>query len=225
MSSVPLCQHIKVNGESCGCPALRNQSLCYFHHHSAKRQRATARKQRNAFGLSKLFQIPVLEDADAIQIALMDTIHAMLDTRLDLRRASLILYALQTASANLKRCTFAATRQEQPEPWVTELLTALRAIPEPDADQQPPSFRPERAAVARVVEGPASPSSVPCHPERSTPASQTRTCGVEGPFVSSPQAQPSTTNEPTQPSSATSASSASSALLSPSDDPPSSRPE
>src|SRR5512142_2910618 len=176
MSSVPLCQHIKVNGESCGCPALRNQSLCYFHHHSAKRQRATARKQRNAFGLSKLFQIPVLEDADAIQIALMDTIHAMLDTRLDLRRASLILYALQPASANLKRCTFAATRQEQPEPWVTELLTALRAIPEPepDADQQPPSFRPERAAVASVAEGPAPPPS--SRPERAAVARV-----VEGP--------------------------------------------
>jgi len=46
MSSVPTCQHLKVNGIRCGCPALRNRRFCYFHDESRKRQRASAQRKR-----------------------------------------------------------------------------------------------------------------------------------------------------------------------------------
>ena len=46
-------------------------------------------------------ELPPLEDANSIQIALMQVIDAILHNRLDSKRAGLVLYALQTASSNL----------------------------------------------------------------------------------------------------------------------------
>jgi len=46
-------------------------------------------------------ELPPLEDGNSIQIALMQVIDAILQNRLDSKRAGLVLYALQTASSNL----------------------------------------------------------------------------------------------------------------------------
>jgi hypothetical protein len=70
MDNVPRCQHIKVNGIQCGCPALRRNRLCFFHKRfheqriniSAKRQRRYA-----------ILDMPVLEDANSIQVSLMQS--------------------------------------------------------------------------------------------------------------------------------------------------------
>ncbi len=77
-------------------------------------------------------------------------------------------------------CTSPRTCPQKPA-----LLSPQTSL-QPSALPTPPSSRPERAVVARGVEGPASPldSHEPCHPERSTAVS----CGAEGPFVSSPEA-------------------------------------
>src|ERR1051325_2747279 len=129
MSSVPTCQHLKVNGIRCGCPALRNRRFCYFHDESRKRQRASAQRKRCIYPRNHVIEFPVLEDANAVQVALMQTLDGLLDGRLNERQTGLILYALQTASANLKHTTFKAEEPEPEEPWVGELLTALRALP------------------------------------------------------------------------------------------------
>jgi hypothetical protein len=47
-------------------------------------------------------ELPPLEDVNSIQIALMQVIDAILHNRLDSKRAGLVLYALQTASSNLR---------------------------------------------------------------------------------------------------------------------------
>jgi len=46
-------------------------------------------------------QLPPFEDANSIQIALMQVVDAILHNRLDNKRSGLVLYALQTASSNL----------------------------------------------------------------------------------------------------------------------------
>ena len=97
----PLCQHMKTNGVWCGSPALRHKPFCFFHdqwrrHHS---------KASPGAG----FELPLLEDANAIQLALQRVIHAILRGQLDTKTAGLILYALQTASSNLKRTDFEPT--------------------------------------------------------------------------------------------------------------------
>src|SRR5438270_10972642 len=90
-----LCQHIKTNGLQCQSPALRGYNCCYFHG-------AINRPRRP----SDPFALPPLEDANAIQVAVQEVITALLEKRLDNKRAGLLLYALQIASANLKRTDF-----------------------------------------------------------------------------------------------------------------------
>jgi hypothetical protein len=103
-NSIPRCQHLKVNGTQCGSPALRRNHFCYFH----KRWQETrivlnanrARRGRAALDL------PVLEDANSIQVALMQVMRLILSGQLDPKTAGLLLYALQTASSNLSRINF-----------------------------------------------------------------------------------------------------------------------
>jgi hypothetical protein len=120
------CQHIKVNGTQCGCPALRRNKLCYFHkrHH----------EERIVFNLDRLkddrlkddrrrpatLELPVLEDANSIQVSLMQIMRLVAAGRIDLESAGLLLYALQTASANLSRTSF--------EPYMHNVVLDPRAV-------------------------------------------------------------------------------------------------
>jgi hypothetical protein len=106
-NSIPRCQHLKVNGTQCGSPALRRNHFCYFH----KRWQETrivlnanrARRGRAALDL------PVLEDANSIQVSLMQVMRLILSGQVDPKTAGLLLYALQTASSNLSRINFEPT--------------------------------------------------------------------------------------------------------------------
>jgi hypothetical protein len=50
--------------------------------------------------------LPLLEDANSVQVALMKVIQALGSGRVDHKTAGLILYALQTASVNLRNVHF-----------------------------------------------------------------------------------------------------------------------
>ena len=98
------CQHIKVNGLQCGSPALKRSRFCFFHKRWHEQRivinSARARKARAALDL------PVLEDANSIQVALMQVMRLMLGGHLDLKTAGMLLYGLQTASCNLRFTSF-----------------------------------------------------------------------------------------------------------------------
>ncbi|HZP22854.1 MAG TPA: hypothetical protein VFB04_05365 [Terriglobales bacterium] len=105
------CEHIKVNGEFCGSPALRGRNYCYYHLTYIGRRMRAQRAQANATDASTVaLELPPLEDAASIQMSLMQVIDAILHNRLDTKRAGLVLYALQTASANLARADFRQTQ-------------------------------------------------------------------------------------------------------------------
>jgi hypothetical protein len=53
-----------------------------------------------------MFAFPLLEDANSVQVALMKVIQALGSGRVDHKTAGLILYALQTASVNLRNVNF-----------------------------------------------------------------------------------------------------------------------
>jgi hypothetical protein len=89
----PRCQHVKADGVRCGSPALTSQAHCYAH----------AQMLRPAAPLAPL---PPLEDANGIQCALMQVADALVRDQIDYKRAALLLYCLQIASANLKRVRF-----------------------------------------------------------------------------------------------------------------------
>ena len=96
----PQCQHIKTNGLQCGSPALRERKFCYFHQRT--RELHHLRKKRPEM---KLY-IPLLEDANAVQIAIQQVAEAIAEERIDTKRAGLLLFAFQTAACNLKNTDF-----------------------------------------------------------------------------------------------------------------------
>jgi len=92
------CQHIKVNGTQCGSPSLRETNFCYYHirYHWAQ---LAALENNNEW----LKSLPTLEDANSIQVSLAKVIEQLVSQEIDHKTAALLLYALQTASMNLKR--------------------------------------------------------------------------------------------------------------------------
>ena len=56
------------------------------------------------------FELPLLEDANAVQIGLMRVIQWLGSGQMEPRIAGLMLYALQTASCNLKNVNFEAAK-------------------------------------------------------------------------------------------------------------------
>src|SRR5579863_6174096 len=100
--NVPRCQHVKVNGVQCGSPALRRKPHCYFHER-VRYERELAAENKSG---QRKFGFPLLEDANSIQVALMKVIQMIGSGMLDHKTAGVLLYALQTASANLRYAKF-----------------------------------------------------------------------------------------------------------------------
>jgi hypothetical protein len=103
------CQHLKVNGTQCGSPALRRNRFCYFHklHHEERVELNLDRLKSARRSRPVTIDLPVLEDANSIQVSLMQIMRLIVAGQIDGKIAGLLLYALQTASANLPRTTFA----------------------------------------------------------------------------------------------------------------------
>jgi hypothetical protein len=99
---IEFCNHIKADGNLCESPALRDQEYCFFH----KATRERVKRQRRAARLKQAFQLPVLEDAAAIQLAIGDTLNALLAGQIDHKTAGSVLYGLQTAAANARHVSF-----------------------------------------------------------------------------------------------------------------------
>ena len=146
---IPQCEHIKANGLRCGSPALRQRRYCYFHFcaHDLRRRR---RQQPNA-----PFVLPLLEDANSIQMAIQQVAEAVLEERIDNKRAGLVLFALQTAACNLKNTDFEPKQLREPEeqasamgPIVELLLREMDRPPDVDMPQKPPASVPEEARSA-----------------------------------------------------------------------------
>lgn len=101
------CHHIKVNGTQCGSPALKDQRHCFFH--QAHRPRVL-RMDRNLQQSAASITLPVLEDANSIQVVVMQVTRLLLSGQIDHKTAALTLYALQIASSNLARLSFEADK-------------------------------------------------------------------------------------------------------------------
>jgi hypothetical protein len=106
LENVNRCQHVKVNGTQCGSPALRRRRLCFFH---VRCQEQRARIVGSQFGQAR-FEPPVLEDANSVQMALMQVMQLLGTGQMEHKTAALMLYALQTASCNLRNTQFEARK-------------------------------------------------------------------------------------------------------------------
>ena len=89
----PRCIHLKANGDRCGSPAASGKELCYFHGQALADERPV--------------RLPVLEDANAIQVALMTVLDGLYRYHIPHKTAALLLYGLQIAAANLRHLQLA----------------------------------------------------------------------------------------------------------------------
>ncbi len=118
------CQHLKINGTQCGSPALRRNRFCFFHKRFQDEQiKLSADRSRRGVAT---FVLPLLEDANSIQIALMQVMRLLISQQLDHKTASLLLYALQTASTNLRMTRF--------EPFLHEVVLDPRTVADTPLD-------------------------------------------------------------------------------------------
>jgi hypothetical protein len=104
-SSIARCQHIKVNGTQCGSPSLKSRRLCFFHNRWREARIEFTRSGHPVQEITAL-DLPVLEDANSVQVAIMQVLRLILAKQLEPKIAGLLLYGLQTASLNLKRADF-----------------------------------------------------------------------------------------------------------------------
>ena len=120
------CQHLKINGTQCGSPALRRHRFCYFHKRFQD-EHIKLNTDRARRGVAT-FELPILEDANSIQIALMQVMRLLVSGQLDHKTASLLLYALQTASTNLRMTRFS--------PRTNDVILDVRDVAESRLDSQ-----------------------------------------------------------------------------------------
>ena len=113
------CNHIKTDGIQCHSPAMREGKYCYYHTRYRRRivptketpgtiQIPVIDRDRNLVNVdvrepcAQRYRLGALEDGPALQVAISTVVNALADNRLDLGRASTLLYGLQLASTNLK---------------------------------------------------------------------------------------------------------------------------
>ena len=134
--AAPRCRHIKVNGTQCGSPALRNKNFCFYHQENRPVRVECYSDGPDATGEITL---PYFEDAHSLQAVIRQVVQMVLQKRLERKTAGLLLYALQIASANLKRMEL---EKPQPEQVVVDPVqkekwqTPIAAITENEAARE-----------------------------------------------------------------------------------------
>jgi hypothetical protein len=122
-SEAPRCRHIKVSGTQCGSPAVRSKSFCYYH--QQHRPILAECYSDGEYSTGEIL-LPVFEDAHSVQSVIRKVVQMVLQKRIERKTASLLLYALQIASSNLKRMEL---EKPQPEQVVIDIVTPLKYEP------------------------------------------------------------------------------------------------
>ena len=103
------CQHVRPSGRKCEAIAIRGHRFCYFHLQIRRSHSAITPAEAVANGATApapsaaTLTLPMLEDRSAIQLVITDILRALAANQIDTKRASLLLYGLQIASANCSK--------------------------------------------------------------------------------------------------------------------------
>src|SRR5437016_696712 len=152
---------------------------CYFHR---RWRMTTVDLSHSAHHVTTEFVLPVLEDADSIQITLGQIMRMIVCRQVDTKSAGLLLYGLQIASANLRRTRF--------EPYHKDVTVDLFRVPERiigDEAWSPSDFKDFNTSVGRA------PS--PAKPSPAAPSAAKESCAAPTP----PEPQPKAPSPTTQP--------------------------
>jgi hypothetical protein len=95
--AAPRCKHLKVNGVRCGSPALSGEKFCYYH---------------DRFHRYTNDDYPCLEDANAVAYMINRIVRGVSTGFMDLRQATVLLYAAQNMIPLLKHLHLEPTKEE-----------------------------------------------------------------------------------------------------------------
>ena len=90
------CRHIKPNGLQCESPALRGGHFCCFHAHS----HTVGAEPHLRYGP---LQLPTPEDAASIQLSVARINDAVINGRIDLKKAASLINAIKVAAQFIDR--------------------------------------------------------------------------------------------------------------------------
>jgi hypothetical protein len=96
----PRCEYQKSNGQMCRAPKMRGQKYCCMH-----LAMMAARPTK--------FNLPPLDDANAIQVAITKGAQGLVDGTLEEKRATRLAYYLQLAMSNVGRVDFEPEEEEE----------------------------------------------------------------------------------------------------------------
>src|SRR6185369_7062449 len=124
--SKPRCHHIMESGRRCGTPPVKGQHFCYYHD----------RLHRNyVLPGHRFYEMPNLDNAHGIQIALTKLAAAIAKGLIGAREAGKMAYSIQLAQTNLKLLAKAAVPPEEVETEFTEGMSDVLHL---DQDPQAP---------------------------------------------------------------------------------------
>lgn len=90
------------DGHTCGAYALNDSDLCYWHHKSRAAREDRKRLNRSRRVKTSGIVLPLLEDANSIQLAIQMVAQAVADRRITRSESGALLYSIQLAITNLK---------------------------------------------------------------------------------------------------------------------------
>jgi hypothetical protein len=126
------CQQIRYDGELCRAAALRGKKFCYYHLHAGP----LPKDIDNLGVIPKVeFNLPLLDDATAIQATITLICEHLLHRRLEPKKAGILLYALQVASSNLGRMNNEESAQKK-----NKQSNSAKALPDPPSDPPASDF-------------------------------------------------------------------------------------
>jgi len=160
------CRKIGPEDRRCGSPALRGESFCY-HHHQTRRPVENLRHRR---ARQSTFSLPQPNSRGDIQQALGTVMVRIAANDIDLRRAGLLLYALQIANSNLnhhQHQNTAKTKSDYAEQSAAESAASSDSEKEPEITQSPST-----ADTSHQSPLTSDTSHEKCHPERSAAKSK-----------------------------------------------------
>jgi hypothetical protein len=159
-SEAPRCRHIKGNGTQCGSPSLRSKNFCFYHEQHRPLFAECYAAEKYSTGDIVL---PAFEDAHSIQFVIRKTVQLLLQKRIEGKTASLLLYALQIASSNLKRMELEKPQPEQVvldtvihEKWESPIAPMQEAMSEKENENEKESQAQEASAIAQPDSEPSS---------------------------------------------------------------------
>jgi hypothetical protein len=119
MSLYIVCRHIKANGLRCSSPALKGNYFCYFH----AKFHSFANGTEPGF---EMLQLPAPEDAASIQLSVARINDAVVNGRLDVKKAATLLTGLRIAATFVNRTQsgYASQIVQSPEPAEYDLELA-----------------------------------------------------------------------------------------------------